>query len=192
MMPFVEGVGDKAPRSVLITISEQEKRPVKVIASRIAELRGYNKDNTLVGLLGEAALSIYVLEQLNLPYKMNAVIYKEAGVYGDGGVDFTLYGIQGQVKTHRRGQACRIPRFRNRRLVPLLDGYYVFCELVSPERDLPADIALLGFIHSTDCLSKGKVESHGDKWFLVIDPKYLERMDRFVVLAQVQKELEVL
>ena len=72
----------------MVTIGETQRRQIKVIASRIAKLRGYNENNTLVGLLGEAALSNYASDQLGLYYKMNAVIFQESGVYGDGGIDW--------------------------------------------------------------------------------------------------------
>lgn len=192
-MAFYEGKGEKAPSPVLIQITKEDERPIRIQAARIAHLRGYNQANTLVGLLGEGALSLYLLEQLHFPYAMNALVYEEAGVYGDGGVDCSLYGLAIQVKTHRKGKDCQIPRFRKGKFVSVLsDGYYVFCELATSGHSPITQVLLLGYIKANKVLKYGEMRVYDNNSVLVINPKYLERMDRFIVLAQNQKELEML
>lgn len=166
-----EGKGQITPSPIRILLTPMEFRDVSAFAKRIADRRGYNSENCLIGYLGEAALSKHIEQKLNIPHLAN---FNELETNGDGGIDIDAYSCTIQVKTHRVGGRCLISTVKDKRLRPVGNcDYFVFGEVVFMNSGL---VSLLG------CISKANLIEHGrfENPYLYIDTKDLDPIDRLV------------
>src|SRR3990172_335623 len=170
-----EGKGQITPSPIRIKLTPRELGETMAFARRIADRRGYTYENCLIGYLGEAALSKYIEQKLNIQHLAN---FRELETNGDGGIDIEAYSCAIQVKTHRSGGRCLISTVKDKRLRPFGNcDYFVFGEVVFMDSGL---VSLLG------CISKANLMEHGrfENPYLCIDTKDLDPIDRLVTWVE--------
>ena len=186
---LVEGKGIIAPAPVRITIStsvlarlrdvaEDRDRRRGYAARRDAWGRGFVKNPTLVGLVGEAAICEYVSTR---GFRQSVDYHWRP--FGDGGRDLVVEHLIIQVKTRRKNvSGCSLIRRGQRgRIVPLACDLFVF---VQWSEDAPEGAYLLGwqwamFILRHAGFARSPLAT-ADHWNLNVPDPFLQPMNRLI------------
>ena len=187
---IVEGKGKIAPTPTVVWLTETELVSVRAYTRDLAKKTGWNIDNALVGAFGEGTFAKHLHSTIGLRYLAQTGCYFH---YGDGGVDFEIYGVKIQMKTRRRGGYCQVKRTRKKSadvysLIPLRCDILIFAELRTKIGAEIQQIHLLGWIRLDEFEQCGEGKRRDDGFYTRIDPKYLEPISKLVALLKVKQQ----
>jgi hypothetical protein len=144
---MVEGKGWVRPRPVEVPLTGADVEYVRKVARERAEYRKYNlgrtawkrgliKNPIFTGTLAELAFAVWI--NTKVTRKQLAAINDGLHAKGDGGVDFTLFGVTIDVKGEAADRdISMIRRVSDRkRIVPFPAKIYVIVTVVNPYKPL--------------------------------------------------------
>lgn len=189
---FSEGVGLHSPKAVTVLIRDKNALiAIGKMAEMLSSTKGYNLENALRGLIGEAAVAQYLYEEAAV---LQGMTIGQVLPKGDGGIDLSAYGITLQIKTVRPGGDLLVKRFASwSGLLGLNANAYVFCELGSTIPNLAGwqSVDLLGFVWKDQLIAKAHYrKSQRFDWMnLEIERDELLPINRLAVYLDAQRRM---